>query len=218
MQADAGMHVDIDDREPGRGPGMLRDPQRGPGSELIERQVAALLRELEAEIQRQVQVRVWRLPAAAAAAPAVLDRAAWTALAAGLGAPALAFVTGDDQQGHAWAGTQANAVVDLDVVQGRMDPIVSTLSAGLALDVAPLATRTGLRLDLRFEAAQGGESARPAVRDAADRVIAAIELPAQERDSLRGSVVVPDGGAAVLRFGDRAYAIQAELFQALPPP
>ncbi len=185
-----------------------------------QRKVAALLRELEAGLLRQVQVRVWRLPAAAAAGAAVLDRAACAALVKPLGLPALAFVTGDDQQGHGWAGLQRNAILDLDVVQSRMSPIISTLASGIALDVQPLATRDGLLLTCRFDAVVPAESGQLPVRDAAGRTIAPVEHPVHDQDTVRCSVLVPDGGAAVLRFGDRAYAIQAELYgpAALPPP
>ncbi len=184
-----------------------------------QRKVAALLQELEGHLLRQVQVRVWRLPSASAAGQAVLDRAACAAAVKTLGPPALAFVTGDDQQGHGYAGVQRNAVLDLDVVQSRMSPIIGTLGSGLALDVQPLATRSGLLLTCRFDAVVPAESGQQAVRDAAGRPIASVEHPVHDQDSTRCSVLVPDGGCAVFRFGDRAYAIQAELFAAaLPPP
>lgn len=185
----------------------------------VQRQIAELLQRMEAQILRQVQVRIWRLPAGDAG-PAVLDRAACAARIKGLGAPALVLVAGDDQQTHAYAGRQRRAVLDLDVVQERMDPILTTLASGLALDAKPLATRIGVLLTLRLDAAAPADSAQVPVAEAAGRPIASIEQPVQDLDSARCSVVIPDGGCAILRFGDRAYAIQAELFgaAALPPP
>jgi hypothetical protein len=186
----------------------------------VQRQIGELLQRMEAQILRQVQVRLWRLPVAEDAGPAVLDRAACLARIKGLGSPALVLVAGDDQQVHAFAGRQRNAVLDLDVVQERMDPIVTTLAAGLALDVKPLATRAGVLLTVRLDAATAAESGQTQVKEATGQPIASIEQPVQDLDSARCSVVVPDGGCAILRFGDRAYAIQAELFgaAALPPP
>ncbi len=183
----------------------------------VHRQIAALLQQLEAGLARQVQVRVWRLPVEAAGDPTVLDRATCAARIKDLGAPALVLVTGDDQQNHAWAGTQRNTLLDLDVVQGRMDPIVTTLAGGLVLDVQPLITRAGLLLTIRFDAALSGTLPPLPVRDGGGRTIAALDQPAQDLDSVRCNVLVPDGGAAVLRFGDRAYAIQAELYSTPPP-
>jgi hypothetical protein len=183
----------------------------------VHRQIAALLQQLEAGLARQVQVRVWRLPAEAVGEPAILDRAACATRTKGLGAPALILVTGDDQQNHAWAGTQRNAILDLDVVQSRMDPIVTTLAAGLVLDVQPLITRAGLLLTIRFDAVAPTPTALLPVLDGSGRSIAALDQPAQEQDSVRCNVLVPDGGAAVLRFGDRAYAIQAEVYSTTPP-
>lgn len=183
----------------------------------VHRQITALLQQLEVGLARQVQVRVWRLPAEAAGGPAIFDRAACATRIKDLGAPALILVTGDDQQNHAWAGTQRNAILDLDVVQSRMDPIVTTLAAGLVLDVQPLITRAGLLLTIRFDAVAPSPTAQLPVLDGSGRSIAALDQPAQEQDSVRCNVVVPDGGAAVLRFGDRAYAIQAEVYSSPPP-
>lgn len=186
----------------------------------VQRQIVELLQRLEAQILRQVQVRLWRLPAVDDAGPAVLDRAACIARIKDLGAPALVLVAGDDQQAHAYAGRQRRAVLDLDVVQERMDPIVTTLAAGLALDVKPLSTRAGVLLTVRLDAATAVDSTQVPVKEAGGQAIASIEQPVQDLDSTRCSVVIPDGGCAILRFGDRAYAIQAELFgaAALPPP
>ncbi len=185
----------------------------------IHRRIAALLQELENGLTRQVEVRLWRLPVEAAGGATVLDRAALAARVKGLGAPALAFVTGDDQQSHAWAGTQRNAILDLDVVQSRMDPIITTLASGLSLDVQPLITRAGLLLTVRFSAVAAGDPGRSPVNNAAGKTITSLEQPSQDNDEMRCSVLVPDGGAAILRFGERTYAIQASSFQAaLPPP
>lgn len=185
----------------------------------VQQQVAALLAELEGRLLRQVQIRVWRMPDDAGDGPAILDRAGFAARRAGLGAPSLAFVTGDDQQNHAWSGQLRHVLADVDVVQSRLDPIISALAGGLAVDVHPLITRAGLRLTVRFDGTAPAAAAQAPVRDAAGTVITQLDLPAQERDTARLTVVVPDGGAAVLRFGQRAYAIQAETFGAgLPAP
>lgn len=183
----------------------------------VQAQVAAVLRELEGQLLRQVQIRLWRLPAATVVEGEMLDRAAFAALAKTLGPPSLAFVTGNEQQNHGYVGTQRSAILDADVVQQRFDPIVSVLADGLALEVQPQSTRAGVVVTCRLDAAASGDPLSTPIREAQGRTIMPLDLPDRRHDTVRCTLLIADGGAAILRFGERAYAVQAEVFQPAKP-
>lgn len=183
----------------------------------VHTQIATLLRELEGQLLRQVQIRLWRLPKAVVVEGEMIDRAAFAVLAKTLGPPSLAFITGNEQQNHAYAGNQRNAILDADVVQQRYDPIRSTISDGIVLDVQPQSTRAGVLVTCRFDAIVSADAVTAPLREPQGRTILPIELPDRHRDTVRCTLLIADGGAAILRFGERAYAVQAEVFQPAKP-
>ncbi|HAT09247.1 MAG TPA: hypothetical protein DCS97_01310 [Planctomycetes bacterium] len=182
----------------------------------VHERIAAILAGLERDLLRQVQVRLWRLPADRAGLGAPRNAAEVATITAPLGAPQLTVVTAPGQRAHGHAGVARRYISDSDVVQERHDPITATLLDGLMLDVTPSPTRAGIVVTCRFQAAATTTMAETQVQDDTGRPLLAIALPDRRLESLRQTVVIPDGGAAILRSGSGAWLVQTQLYPPAP--
>jgi hypothetical protein len=176
----------------------------------VHAEIAALLERLERAAAREVVCRAYRLPAAPDVGP-VVNADAWSTLAKSAGSPIASFVCIDGQQNHHFSGTQSLYVADTDIVQGVNDPIMTVLSRGLAIDVGPHATVGGVLVALRFDQTTDSQITPSEIDDPAGKPLATIGQPRLALDVAHDCRLVPPGGAAVLRFGPRAYALTFEV-------
>jgi hypothetical protein len=177
----------------------------------IQTEVQAFLERLERTAAREVVCRAWRIAAPHDANAPVADAATWARWAKDAGTPIASFVMIDGQQNHHFSGTQMMYIADANVVQGVDDPIVTVLRSGLGIDVEPQATLDGVIATIRFTATVDQQWTQAPVLDPAGRPLITVALPRTLLDTSRDSRLVPKGGAAVLRFGDRAYALTFEV-------
>lgn len=182
----------------------------------VHEQITAALAWLERIDARQILVRVHQLPAGGPAGP-VVDAAGWRAYA---GSPVIAaWPAFDGAQSHTLSGVQRWYVADVDVNQNRHDPILSLLADGLCVDVQPAATLAGVAATIRFDATRGQTIlAEAVVRDDAGRPLATLGTPTLTLDSVRDTRLVPPGGAAIYRCGDRTLAVTFEIIDPAKAP
>ncbi len=186
----------------------------------VQQQIAEFIATLERVAARQVIVRCHRLPApdAATATATVLDATAWSAMAKDLGAPAGVVQVLDEQQNHFFSGIQSAMIIDADVNQEAFDPVVTVISQGLAIDVDTRVTHAGVVATVRFNASTRQKITTAPVTSTAGKVLVAIELPEQEHQRSRDTRIVPNGGAALYRFGDQVYALSFEVLEYVKKP
>ena len=177
----------------------------------IQAQVAALIAQLERATARQVVCRCYRLHQAPADSGPVLDGKAWQALAANLPAPVATFLTLDEQQNHHFSGQQRAYIADADVNQEAFDPIVSVLSSGLAIDIEPHVTISGVLATMRLDGTTAQRLGVVQVADGRGQKLVAIDTPDTTTDNSRDTRMVSPGGAALYRFGERTYAVTFEV-------
>jgi hypothetical protein len=177
----------------------------------IQAQVAALIAQFERTTARQVVCRCYRLAQAPGEGAPVLDAKAWQAAAQGLAPPVATFVTLDEQGNHHFSGVQRAYIADADVNQETFDPIVSILSSGLGVDVEPRVTISGVLATVRLDATIAQRFTVAQVNDGRGQKLLPLEMPDASSDTSRDTRLVPPGGAALYRFGERTYALTFEV-------
>ncbi len=173
--------------------------------------VRSLLARLEATSARQIVVRCWSFPVTNQGKSGIVDAVTWQGQAKTLGAPRAAFILADGQRNHSYSGTERTAVVDLDVVQGIYQPVNQATLDGMALDVQAHATIGGVLATIRLAEVSGVVLTPKTVRDGQDRVISTLDTIAIEQSGQRTTRLIPSGGAAFIRIGERFWAVQCEV-------
>ena len=186
----------------------------------IHKDILLFLQRLERAAAREVVCRIFRLPDNYEVLPVVLDAKAWQAASGGgtsAGAPLATFIMLDAQQNHHFSGAQSRYIADADVVQGIYDPIVTVLAKGLMVEIEPAVTLDGVIAAIRFEATIDSSWTSEDILDPSGKSQVSMRQPHIHRDISNDSRLVPSGGASVLRFAERTYAVTFEVVT-LPEP
>jgi hypothetical protein len=179
----------------------------------VHDEILALLQRLERAAARQVVCRIYRLAKPPADASTVVTGDQWMAIGPSAGAPIGCFVSLDQQVNHLFAGVQQTYIADADVVQQAYDPIVTVLSQGLCVEVEPHVTIDGIVATTRLTATVEQDGGSAPVIDARGKALVTIKAPRLRADLARDTRLIPRGGAAIYRFGDRTYAVSFEAVQ-----
>ncbi|MBA3847484.1 MAG: hypothetical protein H0X45_12690 [Planctomycetes bacterium] len=173
--------------------------------------IADMLARFEATAARQLVCRIYDLGADAAVPGPVVDAAAWKAMQADAGVPIGVTLMRDQQQNCHAAILQRSFFADVDTVQSRDDPIASIASHGLVVDAHPSVTIGGVLAIIRFSATIEHAETATTFSDAAGQAMVAIETPSNRVASVRDTRLIPLGGAALYRAGDRTIAVEFEV-------
>jgi hypothetical protein len=177
----------------------------------VQEQIARHIAGREAMAARQIVCRLHRLGALPADTGPVLDARQWAALAEHLPQPAAVFVARNEQVQNHFSGIQRLVVCDADLQQSLQVPIIQTLATGLSLTVRPTITVAGVRVVAKLCATVSSESTTSPVSDAAGQPLVVITTPHVTNDRSEDQREIPTGGAAIYRFGERAYALTCEV-------
>lgn len=179
--------------------------------------VESLLRDMARVANRQIVCRLYSFPAAIASGP-VVSAEEWKKMAGDV-QPIAVFSTFDGQQNNHFSGRQRSIIADGDVVQKAYDPIISTLSDGLVVDIQPSSTIGGVLATIRFSASNAESAGTSDIATADGKTQLSIDLSKLSMDKTHDTRLIPPGGAAIYDYEDHHYALVFEVLDyAKNPP
>lgn len=182
----------------------------------VHDQITRLIASLEGMAARQHVCRLYRLPQVPAGTNTVVTAKEWAAFSERLPPPAAVFIAHDDKDQRHFAGIQRELVIDVDQNQQLHSPVIQTVTTGLSLFVHPTATVTGVRVPAKLWATVDSTLPTTAVRDSTGQILVTITTPHITNDHADDLREIPPGGAAIYRFGERAYALTVEVMDYEP--
>ena len=175
----------------------------------VHARIAALLNDLARQRRRLVTLRLHRLTAAPPGNGDVLDAAGWSALGAQI--PAVALVLREGEAGYHFSGVQRNHLADEHVEHGIHRPLVAALATGTILEALPMPIANGVRVRLHLNLSSAPTWTPAALRDDHEQPLFTLLRPEIRRDQISTTRLIPTGGATLFRFGERIYALTADV-------
>lgn len=172
--------------------------------------LADLLIRLEAGAARQLVCRVYEVGGAIPEG-AVIDQARWNDLLPRAGQPIGVAVMRDGQQNNFYAASQRAVITEADIVSGVTDPVVTVIGNGISVDVRPQLTIGGVVAEMRLQATRSQSFTSSDLNNAGGETIVAIAKPANDVVAIGDTRLIPAGGAALYRVGDRTIAVAFEV-------
>lgn len=146
----------------------------------------------------------------------VLDAAAWQLASAGAGAPLGVIVVPDRGMNFHWSGTRRHVLMDVDRIQGVYDPIMTVIADGLRVSASPAITVAGVRLDAVLQLVDGQKLGERAVTTADGTPLLTLTTVERAESRVADTRLVPPGGAAVYRLGERVIAAAVQVVRLAP--
>lgn len=125
--------------------------------------------------------------------------------------PLASFVIGDGQRNHHFHGTLRHFTNDAESVEHVIDPVVERLRTGLSLDVTPHVTMGGVLCNIRLARCTNPAAPLKQIMDERGEPLVSVELPKLRAQSTGDSRLIPTGGGAIYRIGNRVYCVGLEI-------
>ena len=109
---------------------------------------------------------------------------------------------------HYFCGAVHAYISDLDVVGDNYDPVIARIGSGLVVDVDGEMTVAGVVLTLQAQFVSEPSFATKRVSNGAGQAITTLKEPQIDVAQTQDARLVPYNGAALLRLGDKIYALE----------